>query len=72
MKAHSEIWQVDFAVHDGLNLFNRSVIRYYIQLLINTKTREVILGGITAHPHKEWMKQNSRDISGFEMEMQIF
>ena len=68
MKAHSEVWQVDFAVHDGLNLYDRSVTRHYIQLFINTKTREVVLGGITAKPHEEWMKQNARNISGFEME----
>ena len=68
MDAHSEIWQVDFAVHNVLNIFNHQVTPYFIQLFINIKTREVILGGITAHPNEEWMKQSARNISGFEME----
>ena len=68
MNAHSEVWQVDFAVHNVLNLFNQKVTPYFIQLYINIRSREVVLGGITAHPNTEWMKQSARNISGFEME----
>ena len=68
MDAHSEIWQTDFAVHPILNLFSGKATNYYIQLFKNIKTREVCLGGITANPNAEWMKQSARNISGFELE----
>lgn len=68
MKAHTEVWQVDFAVQPIINLFNKQVTNYYIQLFINTRSREVVLGGITTHPNEEWMKQSARNLSGFEME----
>ena len=68
MDTHSEVWQTDFAVHPVLNLFNGKVTSYYIQLFINTRSREVALGGITSHPNEQWMKQSARNISGFEME----
>ena len=68
MDAHAEVWQVDFALHNVLNVFNRSVTKYFIQLFINTASREVVLGGITANPNAEWMKQSARNLSGFEMD----
>ena len=68
MDIHTEVWQTDFAVQPVLNLFNKRVTNYYIQLFINTRSREVVLGGITSHPNAEWMKQPARNISGFEME----
>ncbi|MCM8541267.1 MAG: integrase core domain-containing protein [Lentisphaeraceae bacterium] len=68
MDAHSEVWQTDFAVHPVVNLFDGTLTRYYIQLFINTRSREVVLGGITSHPNEQWMKQSARNLSGFEME----
>jgi transposase InsO family protein len=68
MDIHSEVWQTDFAVYPVLNLFNKRVTNYYIQLFINIRSREVVLGGVTSHPNAEWMKQSARNISGFEME----
>ena len=68
MDAHKEVWQVDFAYYDTLNLFDNKVTRQFIQLYININTREVVLGGITSHPHEQWMMNKARSISGFEME----
>ena len=68
MKHHTQVWQTDFAIQPVLNIFTGGVTCYYIQLFINTHSRELVLGGITSSPHTEWMQQSARNISGFEME----
>jgi hypothetical protein len=67
-KHHTQVWQTDFAIQPVLNIFTGGVTCYYIQLFINTHSRELVLGGITSSPHTEWMQQSARNISGFEME----
>ena len=68
MKVHKEVWQTDFAVYPLLDLSSYSVTSHYIQVFINTHSREVILGGITPAPNDEWMQQSARNISTYEME----
>jgi transposase InsO family protein len=53
----SVIWASDFLTVDTITGC------FYILFFINLQTRCVALGGITDHPHEEWMKQVARTMT---------
>ena len=60
------------AVITGMDFFSveiltwRGLITYYILFLIQLKTRQVVLAGITQHPTEQWMQQIARNLSDSE------
>jgi len=51
------IWATDFLTVDTLTSC------LYILFFIQLKTRRVVLGGITSHPHEPWMQQVARNVT---------
>ncbi len=53
----SVIWATDFLTVDTITGC------YYILFFIHLGTRQVVLGGITEHPHEGWMQQVARNVT---------
>jgi len=51
------IWASDFLTVDTLTGC------LYILFFINLQTREIILGGVTEHPHEAWMQQVAQNVT---------
>lgn len=53
----SVIWATDFLTVDTITGC------FYVLFFINLRTRQVVLGGITEHPHEAWMQQIARNMT---------
>lgn len=53
----SVIWATDFLTVDTITGCS------YILFFINLRTRRVVVGGITEHPHEAWMQQVARNVT---------
>ena len=68
IRQHKEVlWACDFFTNEIWTCFGLTT--YYVLFFIQLSTRRVVLGGITVSPHEEWMKQASRNVTGWDGEM---
>jgi transposase InsO family protein len=55
------IFAMDFFTVEALTMVG--LVRYYVLIVIDIKTRKVHLCGIIHQPHEEWMKQMARNLT---------
>jgi transposase InsO family protein len=69
IKRHKDVlWATDFFTHDILTI--TGIRTYYILFFIHLETRRIHISGMTEYPDAEWMKQQARNISDYEGELQ--
>ena len=65
---HDALWGTDFFTTEVWT--SAGLTTFYVLFFIHVKSRRVVLGGVTQHPHTEWMKNIARQLTwdGGEME----
>ena len=68
LSSHADVWATDFFTTKYWSL--KGTVEVYVLFFINIHTKEVIVSGMTQNPNKEWMKQQARNLTGFEGELE--
>ena len=70
IKIHaSTLWACDFFTKSVWTLMGK--VEIYVLFFIHVESRRVQIAGMTAHPDRDWMKQQARNISMFFAEQPI-
>jgi len=68
IRQHKEgLWACDFFTTEVWTMIGLQT--FYVFFFIHISTRRIELGGITTSPHKEWMAQVARNVTGLDGEL---
>ena len=68
LASHIDVWATDFFT--TTYMFLTGPVSLYVLFFINIHTKEIVTSGVTEHPNEEWMKQQARNITGFNGELE--